>query len=504
MINKSTGVTSIKQAFEKQVAKSPDATAISYMDRRLSYRELNDCANRFAERLLQAGCVSGNIIALSTERNPNAFIAILAILKIGASYLPIDVQNPIERTLYCLRQADVKTIVSDQDCDEIREGRNVIVLSDEDEYVTQEPPRGNLGIEVGADDACYVMYTSGSTGDPKGVLIPNRGVLRLVQNTNYIDIKPTDNILQFAPLSFDASTFEIWGALLNGGTLVLYPGDGLDPNVLARTIENNNVTVLWLTAALFHIIASRYLDALKTVTTLVAGGDVLFPDLVNAVFDRYPEVTVINGYGPTENTTFTCCHVMTISNRPGDYVPIGKAINGTRLHLLNDQSDAISTSGDAELFVSGAGVALGYVGKDESAQFFYDNSIATGLIYATGDLVRKNENGDLEFRGRIDNQVKIRGYRVSLEEIQGCLLKLDDVIEAFVVLNDLGPGEQQLVAFLKIASGRHLSSAYVRSLLAEDLPKYMIPNTFHFDKEFPICKNGKIDRTHPSISAVSI
>lgn len=488
----------IQKVFEHQVAISPEAIAVKFGNTRLSYRELNHRANFLAQQLRQIGAKRGNTIALIMDRSPEMIIAMLAILKAGSAYLPIETSNPLERSLHCLNEANISIIITDRDVNDLIEGLRIVISTDDSAMFDTE--KEYFSAQNGeTDDLCYVMYTSGSTGNPKGVMVPHRAVIRLVKNTNYIQITESDSILQFAALSFDASTFEIWGALLNGATLVLYTGQGLDPNLFAQEIKDNNVTVLWLTAALFHMLASRYLDALSTVKILLAGGDVLFPDSINTALDQYPDLTVINGYGPTENTTFTCCHRMNKHNRPDGYVPIGQAITGTDLHLLDENFNTVPLGQTAELFVSGKGVALGYVGLSKNGNFFHNKNIAPGLIYATGDWVRENENGELEFKGRIDNQVKIRGFRVSLEEIQSNIIKLNKVKEALVLLRKFDSGEQQLVAFLQLKENHNLCSKTIKNLLAEHMPSYMIPDVFHLNKPFPICKNGKIDRKQLSI-----
>ena len=287
----------------------------------------------------------------------------------------------------------------------------------------------------------------------------------------------------------------MWGALSNGATLVLYSGESLDPNLFAEELQENQVTILWLTAALFQLIASQYISALSTVKTLLAGGDVINPKMVSRVFEHYPDITVINGYGPTENTTFTCCHRMTKDSILGDTIPIGLAVTGTSIHILDAQLQPVAQGESGELYVSGLGVALGYIGQSLTTGAFFTNAnIAKGMIYRTGDLVSLNDNNEVEFIGRKDNQVKIRGFRASLEEIENCLIANDYINGAVVALNKFECGDQQLVAHLELKDKLNIDSKEIKKRLSFELPKYMVPDLIHIEKLMPITKNGKIDR----------
>ncbi len=490
----------IHREFEYYANQRPDAIAIKYCQQQLSYAQLNGQANHLAQLLIKRGCQPGDTVALMMDRSPKMIATILAILKVGCAYLPLDAANPLQRNLLCLDEANVSVIIADNDCEELQHPERFIIDANEaDLWTSFDAP--NISLAGATEDKCYVMYTSGSTGKPKGVVIAHRSVIRLVKHTNYVDIKPTDSILQFAPLSFDASTFEIWGALLNGATLVIYSGGGLDPNLFAREVKDNQITVMWLTAALFHMMATRYVEVFSTVKTLLAGGDVLSPKLINAVLDAHPQITVINGYGPTENTTFTCCHRMNNTNRPDGTVPIGIAIEGTAVHILDEHQQPVKSGEEGELYTSGLGVALGYMDSAQQGNFFHNPQIAPGLIYRTGDLVAQNEHQALEFRGRIDNLVKVRGFRVSLEEVQSNILKLDKINQALVVLHKFEGGDQQLVTYLNLQADHGLTAMDIKKLLAKRIPKYMIPDLIHLDKELPINKNGKIDKKHASIVA---
>ncbi|WP_457934726.1 amino acid adenylation domain-containing protein [Pseudoalteromonas sp. SCSIO 43210] len=499
MLYKSEDALLVHELVEKQSKISPNNTAVKFEKKQLSYDQLNIKANIFAKHILSCGAQQGDVIGLSMTRSLEVIVAMLAILKCGASYLPVDHNTPISTSIKNLDTANVKLVISNGECSELLDNkRTAIYLND---ITLMDDLSQSDGIDLTStclsenalDDKCYVMFTSGSTGEPKGVVIPHRAVVRLVKNTNYIEIKSTDNIFQFAPLSFDASTFEIWGALCTGATLVLYSGSILDPKLFSREIKDNNVTILWLTAALFHLIASRYISALSPIKTLLAGGDVLSSKLINTVLDAYPEITVINGYGPTENTTFTCCHRMTVLNRPNDVVPIGRAITGTQVYLLDGNLEKVADGEVGELVTSGLGIAIGYL-NSKSINFFKEPSIDKGLLYRTGDLVRKNLDEEFEFVGRKDNQIKIRGYRVSLEIIQSSILTLEHVNDAIVLLEEHGVGEQLLTAYLQVGEDTEWTVRGVKSSLSTKLANYMIPDVINFSSNLPISKNGKIDK----------
>lgn len=514
------------------------ATRLSGNDE-LTYTQLNQLANDLAAALQQRGVKPGDIVAMSFPHSAHWSVCMLAVLKCGAAYLPLDTNNPVARLQACLSTAKAKCILtnpaiaSQTKTKDYAEGYDLLTFdlvpadstkdsasdsTTNSRFAAQamlqgEPvkPDPNVAqplqpVEVNGDHLAYVMFTSGSTGNPKGVLVPHRAVVRLVVNTNYVDIQPSDAILQFAPPSFDASTFEFWGALLNGACLVPYSGMGLDPNRLKNDIEQNQVTVMWLTAALFHMVADKFIEALMPLRVLLAGGDVLNPKHVRKVLDTIPGVTLINGYGPTENTTFTCCHVMTAANPPEDKVPIGKAISGTDLHILDDEFTPVEPGHAGLLVAGGKGVALGYLSADPTladltpaaqTAFFERPELAPGLLYNTGDIVRAMPNGDIEFIGRKDNQVKVRGYRVSLEEIKGHLADLPGVSDAFVNVERHDGGDQILCAYVKSelpGTEAMLDAKTLRKALAGVIPAYMIPDKFVFCTELPINDNGKLDK----------
>jgi aspartate racemase len=337
------------------------------------------------------------------------------------------------------------------------------------------------------------MYTSGSTGQPKGVNIIHRGVVRLVKETNYVNLTADEVFLQLAPLSFDASTFEIWGSLLNGAKLILMPPHMPSLKDLGRVIAQHQVTTLWLTAGLFHMMVEERLEDLKPVHQLLAGGDVLSVPHVRKVLRELKDCQLINGYGPTENTTFTCCCSITES-QIGTSVPIGRPIANTQVYILDALLQPVPVGVPGELYIGGAGLARGYLNSpDLTAEKFIPNPFSDDpdvRLYKTGDLARYLPDGNIEFMGRLDNQVKIRGFRIELGEIEAVLAQHPAVQESVVIVHEDSSHDKRLIAYLVFAEP---AIETIRSFLKERLPDYMIPNAFVPIEAMPLTPNGKID-----------
>ncbi|HEX8903906.1 MAG TPA: AMP-binding protein, partial [Longimicrobiaceae bacterium] len=325
---------SIPALFEAQAAATPDAVAAVFGDEQLTYRELNERANRLAHRLIALGVRHESRVGVCLERGMEMLVSILAVLKAGGAYVPLDANYPAERLHFMLGDAGVAVLLTQETLRPAlpipQDVRVVSVDGDGDEIASAENPAG----AAGPDSLAYVIYTSGSTGTPRGVAVEHRAVVRLVRGANYAELGPEQVILQAAPISFDASTLEIWGALLNGGRVALMQGNPASVIDLGRELVKHGVTTLWLTAGLFQVMVEERLDDLAGVRQLLAGGDVLPVDGVRKVRERFPHIRLINGYGPTENATFTCCHTVT-DHWDGGPVPIGTPISSTRVYVLD-------------------------------------------------------------------------------------------------------------------------------------------------------------------------
>ncbi len=494
----------IDRLFERQVAESGSAIALVCQEQKLTYGELNERANRLANYLLASGVKSGALVGIALDRSIETIVAMLGILKAGGAYLPLDLSYPAERLAFMLEQANVSVLLTKttvRDRLPAHSARTIDLDTDWDEIAQASPTNPH---RVGqAEDLAYVMYTSGSTGQPKGVCIPHRGVVRLVKETNYLDFSPSQVWLQLAPIAFDASTLEIWGSLLNGAKLVLFPGEKPSLSELGQTIARHQITTLWLTAGLFHLMVDERIEDLQPLRQLIAGGDVLSVAHVRKVLSTLPDCQLINGYGPTENTTFTCCYP--INSLEGlSSVPIGRPISNTQVYVLDADRQPVPIGIPGELYIGGDGLARGYLvgaasAKPNRADLTLEKFVANPFapaerLYRTGDLVRYLADGQLEFLGRIDTQVKIRGFRIELGEIDAVLAQHPAVREVRTIDREDRPGDKRLVAYLVIDRAAPTTDIDWRSFLQSKLPDYLIPSAFVIIETLPLTANGKVDR----------
>lgn len=474
----------------------PERTALICDGRTVTYEQLNDLANNVAHRLLSVGVNSGEIVAISVPRSPEQIAGILGIMKAGCAYLPIDPDCPSERLRVMLEDANISVLLTGPSSSESLAAFGVKVLQVDEELATQSD-RENPCIPSHPNDLAYVMFTSGSTGRPKGVMVEHRSIVRLVKDTDYADFGPENVFLQFAPITFDASTFEIWGALLNGATLAVMPEGVTSLADLGRSIREHGVTTLWLTAGLFHLMVDERLDDLKPLRQLLAGGDVLSVTHVKRALENL-QCDLINGYGPTENTTFTCTYKIPRDADPGKSIPIGRPIAKTKVIILTEDLRPVADGETGELYIGGDGLARGYLNDPAmTAERFIPNpfpSVASSRLYRSGDLARVRPDGNIEFLGRADKQVKIRGFRIELEEIELALTCQDGVREAAVVARDESATEKRLLAFVVTDLGCSTDISRLRKALSQTLPEYMIPSAIIPIDALPLTSNGKVDR----------
>jgi amino acid adenylation domain-containing protein len=479
--------------FAQAAAAAPEAVALAWDGGRMTYAELDDRASRLAHHLRRTGVAAGTCVGVCLERGPEMVVATLAALKAGGAYVPLDPAYPPERLAFMLADTAVPVLVTESSlADRLPPHAARTVRVDADAAAIAAEPADALVAGTDPEAAAYVMYTSGSTGRPKGVVVPHRAIVRLVRGQDYLSIDPSDVFLQLAPASFDAATLELWGPLLNGARLALHPAGQPSVESIGRALEEHGVTVLWLTAGLFHLVVEERIEILLGVRQLLAGGDVLSVPHVRRVLAELPGTALINGYGPTENTTFTCCHRIGGAPRVGASIPIGRPIANTYVRVLDAGMQPVPAGVPGELYAGGAGLALGYLNRPElTAEKFVADPFAAGArLYRTGDRVRWRADGTVEFLGRVDTQVKIRGFRVEPGEVEAVLRAWPGVREAAVVVREDAPGDRRLVAYV----AGEVAVDEVREHLRGRLPEHMVPAAFVRLDALPLTANGKLDR----------
>ena len=458
---------SVDLLFRAWAKRQPDAVALRVDSGPISYGALNARADAIAAALAAAGIGSGDHVALELPRGHELIATQLAVLRLGAAYAPLDPAAPAARRTDMLALLAAKTAVG------------------LDHAALQAPaaaPDWRAPPPVSGADIAAIMFTSGSTGAPKGVLVRHRGIVRLVRGQWFARFGPDTVFLAAAPPAFDASHLELWAPLLNGGSVALLAGDPPAVSDLARTVVAHAVTDIWLTAGLFHLIVDEAPDALAGAKRIFVGGDVVSPRHIRTAQARHPETVFINGYGPTENSTFTTCYPFPSDGWGEGPAPIGRALAHTRLLIDGD---------DGELRVGGDGVGAGYLGEDPDQRFRPDPDDPHGLIYATGDLVRWRADGGLDFLGRVDRQVKIAGRRIELSAIEHIMREAPGVADAAVLVHTDPRGEKTLIG---VVTPAHISIPDLARHLASALPAQDIPSRLFAHGPFPLSATGKLDR----------
>ncbi|MBE9185474.1 amino acid adenylation domain-containing protein [Microcoleus sp. LEGE 07076] len=496
----------IHQLFEERAQQHPEAVALTFEAQHLTYKELNSKANQLAGYLQKQGVGAEVLVGLCADRSIDLIVGMLAILKAGGAYLPLDPSYPRDRLNLMLEDAQVKVLlIQDKLSENFRDFSNSVIKCDRDsERIAQESTENPIN-QVKTDNLAYVIYTSGSTGKPKGVAVTHKAVNRLVINTNYIKIEPGDKIAQASNASFDAATFEIWGALLNGAQLVgISTNITLSPHDLALELHQQNITVLFLTTALFQQIARILPQAFNSLRCLLFGGEAVDVRWVKKVLKQNPTTQLIHVYGPTENTTFSAYYCVQDVPETATSIPIGRPIANTEIYLLDADLQPVAIGVAGQLYLGGDGLARGYLNRpDLTAAAFIPNPFSNkpgSYLYKTGDLGRYWVDGNIEFLGRIDDQVKIRGYRIELGEIEAALCQHPQVREAVVIVREDIPDDKHLVAYvipdgIKEKSEIHnLKSSELRQFLKQKLPGYMVPATYAVLESLPLTPNGKVDR----------
>jgi len=488
----------VHQVFETVVSRTPDAVAIESGTARWSYAEVNAAANALAKQLTELGVQAGTLVGICAERCPELIVAMLGILKAGGAYVPLDPRYPRERLAFMVSDACAPVIIVQKKWRSLlpASAAQVILLDEQ-----RQPLPTNPKLPVSGEAVAYVLYTSGSTGQPKGVCVPHRAINRLVINSNYLQIQSRDVVAHAASVSFDATTFEIWGPLLNGGRIVIIPREVvLSPRELAAYVKAQGVSVLFLTTALFHLVAREAPAALKSLKCLIFGGEAADPGAVRAILAQGAPEQLLNGYGPTEATTFATWFDAKRLGKSSASVPIGMPISNTDVHILDREGQPAPIGIRGEVFIGGDGLAIGYWNRHElTAERFVMRDVpaqtgtVTRRLYRTGDFARRLPDGNIEFLGRADDQIKIRGFRVELGEIEAALAQHPSVREAAVLLH----GEDQnkrLVAYVSANTGCKPQAREIRRWLIEKLPEYMLPANIVVLDSLPLNGNGKVDR----------
>lgn len=505
----------VHELVTSRAVATPDAVALRDAEGdSVTYAQLVARADVIAADLAGRGVVPDTVVGVLMKRSVHLVVTLLAVWKAGGAYLALDPADPAARHAELLTRAGVKLLLTDPDLDSGPAGMEVVRI---------DGTSGGVGTPAGTTATpdvpgrqaaaphhmAYVSFTSGSTGEPRPVAVPHRAVSRLVQDPEWIDVRPSDVFLQLSPVAFDASTFEVWAALAAGATLVIAPAGTVDVAELARLVRRAGVTVLWLTAGLFHALAAAHVDELPGVRHLIAGGDVVAPEPVRRVMTAHPGLTFTNGYGPTENTTFTAC--WTTREAPpsdADRVPIGRPVDGSGVRVLDRALRPVPVGVRGDLYAVGTGLAHGYLADpDATAERFRVHPETGERMYHTGDIARWREDGTLDYLGRSDGQMKIRGYRVEPGTVEAHLLAHPEIRQAAAVPQDDGTGGRRLLAYVTThatVEDHEAFAARIRAELAGGLPAYLVPWAVLVRDELPLNRNGKLDRRAvPALGRVS-
>jgi amino acid adenylation domain-containing protein len=482
--------------FEVQVQATPTATALVCENETVSYQVLNERSNQIANYLKAQGVTKETLVAICIERNIAMIAGILGILKAGAAYVPIDIDYPKERVAFILNDIGAKIILSSGKGKENLVGTDLPIIELDNEAAIPTQDSNNLNTIIGPNQLAYVMYTSGSTGKPKGVMVEHGNIVSLVKNAGYVAADGDDTLLVTGSPSFDATTFEYWSMLLNGGKLVLCSDKDLFNSIsLKALIDRNKVTVMWYTSSWFNQIADDSPEVLKSLNTILVGGEKLSVPHIKKIRSLYPDLKLVNGYGPTENTTFSLTYPIETINVDG-IIPIGKPLNNRKAYILGPAQQLNPVGVFGEVWLGGAGVSRGYLNQPElTSQKFVKDPFAgndKATMYKTGDIGRWLADGNIEYRGRVDDQVKIRGFRVELGEIESVLLQSGLVSQAIVLARPDKNGVSRLTGY--ITATLTCDKQELQQYLHSQMPDYMVPRLWVQMESFPLTSNGKIDK----------
>jgi amino acid adenylation domain-containing protein/thioester reductase-like protein len=488
----------LHELVEAQAERTPDAIAVEAGEQQLTYRELDERANRLAHELRSLEVGRDSLVGVFLDRSPAMLVALLGVMKAGGAYLPIDPAYPAERVRFMLEDAGVAVVLCEErGLERLPEHGATVLCLDRDRERIDAQPGERPDPVARPDDLAYVIYTSGSTGSPKGVLVPHRqAVASTAARWSFYDDDPASFLL-LSPISFDSSVAGVYWTLSRGGTLVLASAEELDdPGRLAKRVAVAGVTHLLCVPSLYSVLLSSGVSSLRGLRVAAVAGEACPPELVARHRSQLPETLLVNEYGPTETTVWATAYV--VDGDVDGTVPIGPPIPGARVRLLDERLGRVPIGVRGELYVGGAGVTRGYLGRSGlTAERFVPDPYADepgSRLYATGDVARYRADGSLEFIGRVDEQVKIRGYRIELGEIEAALAQHQDVSEVAVAAPQGVQGERRLVAYLVAPEGVRPSRSELVSFLQTRLPDYMVPATFLLLDDLPRTPSGKVDR----------
>ncbi|RSN19965.1 amino acid adenylation protein [Streptomyces sp. WAC 05977] len=484
----------IETLFLEQVRLHAEQVAVRDASAELTYGRLARAADRYAGVLRRAGVRPGDTVLVATKRSVGEIVALLAIVRAGAGYAGFDDDAPEARLARIIGKLAPAAAVVDASTAGHPVLRGLTLV---DSWVPGEEAGADPEPVPAHDDpqrTAYVAFTSGSTGEPKGVVVPHRAVTRLARTTE-LQPRPGDRVLRMAPLAFDASTYEIWVTLLNGATLEAFPGRLPTVRALEKFFVERKVSVAWLTASLFRLVANSRPQALAGLRWLLSGGEVVPHDAAARVLGSYPGLVLTNGYGPTENTTFTTTHTVRGSAEIDGPLPIGRPIAGTKVFVLDRNARLVPPGGVGELYAAGAGLADGYLDDETETKrrFGHFSPDVDERLYRTGDLVRLAPDGNVVFLGRADKQVKLDGHRIETEEIATVLAGHPGIRDAVIVVSRQENQSPQLVAAIVVRPGEDTGPRALRAFLSRLLPSYALPALWVVVDEIPLTRNGKVD-----------
>ncbi|MFJ6783391.1 amino acid adenylation domain-containing protein [Streptomyces yangpuensis] len=481
--------TTLPALVARQAELTPDALAVVDGDTTLTYGRLIRAGHALATRLREHGVVRGDRVALLTARSYRTVVAQLGLWLAGAVCVPLDPAQPRPRTEAVIADAEVTLTLGDAKLLDAAALPGPVLTLPEEPLTSGRPAD-----ESDPDSPAFIMFTSGSTGRPKGVLVPHGAIAELVTAPDYVTLTGRDRVLFHSPMTFDASTFEVWVALAGGAAVVVCTEQRPSLEDLARHVERHGVTVAFFTTALFHQLAARRSRVFAQLRSVVVGGEAMAAAQAREVLTAFPWLELVNGYGPTETTTFATAHRVTVRDCAGP-VPIGRPIAGATAHVLDTAGRPVADGERGELWIGGSRLAHGYTGLPElTAERFVDDPATGGRRYRTGDIVSLRPDGILQFHGRNDDQVKVRGFRIEPAEVEHALREQPDVDDAAVTVDGAGTPEARLVAFVVAAPGPVPTGAALRERLTAVLPAHLVPDAVTVLERLPLTPAGKVDR----------